>query len=93
VHLIHIFAKLGISTRAELAARAISQELTGGHSQNPSQRRHAWRICAAHPDDSFQPPAVRTMSAHHDHDPRTQEPADASGLTEADARGQVSRLQ
>ena len=28
VHLSHIFAKLGITTRAELAARAASQDLT-----------------------------------------------------------------
>jgi hypothetical protein len=45
--------------------------VTERSEQNPPQRRHAWRICAAHPDDSFQPPAVRTMSAHHDHDPGT----------------------
>jgi DNA-binding CsgD family transcriptional regulator len=34
VHLTHIFAKLGITTRAELAARAVSQELTIGRSQS-----------------------------------------------------------
>ena len=28
VHLSHIFAKLGIATRAELAARAAAQDLT-----------------------------------------------------------------
>jgi DNA-binding CsgD family transcriptional regulator len=34
VHLTHIFAKLRITTRAELAAQATSHELTGGHSQS-----------------------------------------------------------
>jgi DNA-binding CsgD family transcriptional regulator len=34
VHLTHIFAKLGITTRAELAARAVSQELTIGRPQS-----------------------------------------------------------
>ena len=34
VHLSHIFAKLGITTRAELAAQAASQELTIRRSQN-----------------------------------------------------------
>jgi DNA-binding CsgD family transcriptional regulator len=29
VHVSHIFAKLGITTRAELAARAAAQDLTG----------------------------------------------------------------
>jgi len=33
VHMSHIFSKLGITTRAELAARAVSQELTIGRSQ------------------------------------------------------------
>jgi hypothetical protein len=35
--------------------------VTERSKQNPPHRRHAWRICAAPPDDSFQPPAVRTM--------------------------------
>ena len=34
VHLSHIFAKLGITTRAELAAQAASQELTVRRSQS-----------------------------------------------------------
>jgi DNA-binding CsgD family transcriptional regulator len=32
VHLSHIFAKLGITTRAELAAQAAAQDLTTGSS-------------------------------------------------------------
>jgi DNA-binding CsgD family transcriptional regulator len=35
VHLSHIFTKLGVATRAELAAQAASRELIGRRSQSP----------------------------------------------------------
>jgi hypothetical protein len=52
------------------------------------------QICAAHPGEPFQPPAVRAMiTSLETITQRLRNPADAPWLTEAGVRGRVSRFQ
>jgi DNA-binding CsgD family transcriptional regulator len=72
VHLTHIFAKLGITTRAELAARAASHDLTARlsreqdmHPLSRGRHRLARRPQCRAPIPGGRPSAMENGLAHH----------------------------